>query len=258
LISEFVQFFNECNDLESDTKERAKSKKYQNMIEPMRKLIKKIGIQKPQDLGFNIEDEIKKQTKSTKEPVGFDIDTPIESSSGFTGQGVKRKGVYYMNTQTGKFGDLHINPNKLLFKNILEFKKKNGKVITHDLTKKEANDLYALLTKRFNTKKRYEDKSIKLFKILMEKSKIPLSQGSNRTNNKKKLLLEIDTTKSKDPNAYLSDQDLIRRLETLIASQGAGNDNILNELSAVLDVLLSRNIINLQQYKDVINAVQNK
>ena len=80
----------------------------------------------------------------------------------------------------------------------------------------------------------------------------------NKTNNKKKLLLEIDTTKSKDPNAYLSDQDLITRLETLIGSHKAGNDNVLNELSAVLDVLLSRNIINLQQYKDVINAVQNK
>jgi len=147
----------------------------------------------------------------------------------------------------GKFGSLYIDMNKLRSKFVLIATKNGKQKMNIKLTKKQAEDLYDLLTKRFNTKKSYTGKSLQVFEDLRNKSDLPVigvhSHKKNLTGNSHK---------------YYDDADLKRKLEILIASRRAGSDSpkFLEEITSILDVLLGRKIIDIADYNTALKALK--
>jgi len=147
----------------------------------------------------------------------------------------------------GKFGSLYIDMNKLRSKFVLIATKNGKQKLNIKLTKKQAEDLYDLLTKRFNTKKSYTGKSLQVFEDLRNKSDLPVigvhSHKKNLTGNS---------------HQYYDDADLKRKLEILIASHRAGSDSpkFLEEITSILDVMLGRKIIDIADYKTALKALK--
>lgn len=148
----------------------------------------------------------------------------------------------------GVFGDLIIDPDMLARHRLRVLKKTKGGA--HRLIMKEETDkdLVDLLTKRFNKRRKYSDRSIEQFSKLVKKSNLPvadmsgkysLAMGSGPRGYQggcmESKIVKIVT----DPNA------LIERMALLIGSIESGNTSphIRNEVMEIIDILLTRGAI---------------
>ena len=119
----------------------------------------------------------------------------------------------------GQYGNLIIDVPKLMGQLHLIAKKDGNKV----LDKKVYFDTIDLLTKRFNSKKKYSDLSKMVFNQLNKISEIPIHRSSQKY------------SKIGSGVVYYNDtNDLIDRMELLGGSILAGNDGIKSEFSTIL------------------------
>ena len=117
---------------------------------------------------------------------------------------------------------------------------KNGKKV---YDKQADFDTLDLLTKRFNSKKKYSELARSVFNDLNKLSEIPIHQTS-----KKYSKLGSGVVYYNNP------QDLLSRLELLGGSISAGNNSnaVREEFSNIVHKLNKLNIINNEQMNDLI------
>jgi hypothetical protein len=169
---------------------------------------------------------------------------PIFKKQEQEGQGLNQKprNAYKLDLSTGKFGKLHINV-PLLMTTLTLIAYINKKKI---LEEKIDPDLIYLLTKRFNPKKQYSSKSVELFKKLVE-----LSELNPATYSQKLSIFRGGAVPACSKQYYSSFDELVDRLSLLTASAQAGNTSIdvKNEISEILDILLSNKCIEEKDYQ---------
>jgi len=147
------------------------------------------------------------------------------------GQGLKMIG--------NKFGSLIINPDALA-SGRLYVSTKDGAVL---MDEKSDRSLYDLLTKKFSKSHKYSKTAIETFKKLATLAGISLYRGRS---SKSRML--GGAIYYNDPN------DLVGRLNLLVASKHAGNTGVDNEISDIIDELLRKSHI----LKDVAIQLYNK
>ena len=147
------------------------------------------------------------------------------------GQGLKMIG--------NKFGSLIINPDALA-SGRLYVSRKDGTVL---MDEKSDRSLYDLLTKKFSKSHKYSKTAIETFKKLATLAGISLYRGRS---SKSRML--GGAIYYNDPN------DLVGRLNLLVASKHAGNTGVDNEISDIIDELLRKSHIS----KDVAIQLYNK
>ena len=147
------------------------------------------------------------------------------------GQGLKMIG--------NKFGSLIINPDALA-SGRLHVSRKDGTVI---MDEQSDRSLYDLLTKKFSKSHKYSKNAIETFKKLATLAGISLYRGRS---SKSRML--GGAIYYNDPN------DLVSRLNLLVASKHAGNTGVDNEISDIIDELLKKSYIS----KDVAIQLYNK
>ena len=134
----------------------------------------------------------------------------------------------YKISSGGKYGNLIIDVPKLMGQLHLVAKKDSEKV----LDKKVDFDTIDLLTKRFNSKKKYSDLSKMVFNQLNKLSEIPIHRSSKKF------------SKIGSGIVYYNDtNDLIDRMELLGGSILAGNDGAKSEFSEIVHKLFQLGII---------------
>ena len=111
------------------------------------------------------------------------------------------------------------------------------------LDKKIDFDTIDLLTKRFNSKKKYSDLSKMVFNQLNNLSEIPIHRTS-----KKFSKLGAGVVYYNDTN------DLINRMELLGGSILAGNDGAKNEFSEIVHKLYQHGIIDNSKLNDLLQV----
>ncbi|KAL9968942.1 hypothetical protein ACROYT_G021094 [Oculina patagonica] len=148
-----------------------------------------------------------------------------------TGDGIRsykqpKRNAYKINN--GQYGGLLINMPRLINEMVIEAVK-DGKMVYEDIADKSLVDL---ITKRFDPKKKYSSKAIKIFNNLNLLSNIP----KHRSSGKSKLI--GGAMIYSDPN------DLMKRLTLLTGSKRAGNTSIVlrNEMWQIIDYLLKQDI----------------
>ena len=186
-----------------------------------------------------VEDTIKGSSEKYNKVV-----LPILKKQEQEGHGLNQKprNAYKLDLSTGKFGKLHINV-PLLMTTLTLVAYRNKKNV---LDEKIDPDLIYLLTKRYNSKKKYSPKSVELFKKLVELSEL------NPAIHSKKLNIFRGGAVSACSKQYFSSLDeLVDRLSLLTASAKAGNTSIdvKNEISEILDILLSNKCIAEKDYQ---------
>ena len=128
----------------------------------------------------------------------------------------------YKISSGGRYGNLMIDVPKLMAQLHLVAKKDDTKVID----KRVDFDTLDLLTKRFNSKKKYSDLSKMVFNELNELSEIPIHRSSKKY------------SKMGSGVVYYNDtNDLIDRMELLGGSILAGNDGAKSEFSEIVHKL---------------------
>ena len=128
----------------------------------------------------------------------------------------------YKISSGGRCGNLMIDVPKLMGQLHLVAKKDNTKVID----KRVDFDTLDLLTKRFNSKKKYSDLSKMVFNELNKLSEIPIHRSSKKY------------SKIGSGVVYYNDtNDLIDRMELLGGSILAGNDGAKSEFSEIVHKL---------------------
>ena len=154
-----------------------------------------------------------------------------------TGKGIRtyrqpKRNAYKINN--GQYGGLLINMPRLINEMVIEAVK-DGKKVYEDIADKSLVDL---ITKRFDPKKKYSSKAIKIFNNLNMLSNIP----KHRSSGKSKLI--GGTIIYSDP------KDLMKRLTLLTGSKRAGNTSIAlrNEMWQIIDYLLKQGVISKEQY----------
>ncbi|KAL9960355.1 hypothetical protein ACROYT_G033802 [Oculina patagonica] len=154
-----------------------------------------------------------------------------------TGDGIRsykqpKRNAYKINN--GQYGGLLINMPRLINEMVIEAVK-DGKMVYEEIADKSLVDL---ITKRFDPKKKYSSKAIKIFNNLNLLSNIP----KHRSSGKSKLI--GGAMIYSDPN------DLMKRLTLLTGSKRAGNTSIVlrNEMWQIIDYLLKQGVIAKTQY----------
>ena len=149
----------------------------------------------------------------------------------------KKRTAYKVNPQNGTYGNLIVDLPKLFgqFKMIAY---KDGKKV---YDKQADFDTIDLLTKRFNSKKKYSDLSRMIFNELNTLSEIPI----HRTSNKYKKL-------GSGVVYYNSPNDLLDRTELLGGSLLAGNDGVKNEFTQIAHTLNKIGVIDNNQLNDLL------
>jgi len=101
-------------------------------------------------------------------------------------------------------------------------------------------DLIYLLTKRYNSKKKYSLESVEVFKKLVELSELNPAIHSQKLN-----IFRGGAVSACSKQYFSSLDELVDRLSLLTASAEAGNTSIdvKNEISEILDILLSNKCI---------------
>ena len=127
-----------------------------------------------------------------------------------TGKGIRtyrqpKRNAYKINN--GQYGGLLINVPRLINEMVIEAVK-DGKKVYEDIADKSLVDL---ITKRFDPKKKYSSKAIKIFNNLNMLSKIP----KHRSSGKSKLI--------GGAIIYSDPKDLMKRLTLLTGNRRAGN-----------------------------------
>ena len=156
------------------------------------------------------------------------------------------KGIYtqpkrnaYKISSGGQYGNLIINVPKLM-KQLHLVAKKNGNKV---LDKRVDFDTLDLLTKRFNSKKKYSDLSKMVFKQLNELSEIPIHRSSKKY------------SKIGSGVVYYNDtNDLIDRMELLGGSILAGNDGVKSEFSEIVHKLFQLGKIDNGKLNDLLKV----
>ena len=128
-----------------------------------------------------------------------------------------KRNAYKMN-QYGQYGGLMIDIPKLMGQLRLVATKDDQKV----LNKKVDFDTIDLLTKRFNSKKKYSDIAKMVFNELNQLSEIPIHKTSNKLKKIGSGVVYFDNI-----------NDLLDRMELLGGSILAGNNGVKNEFSQI-------------------------
>ena len=145
----------------------------------------------------------------------------------------------YKISSGGKYGNLMIDVPKLMGQLHLVAKKDGNKV----LDKKVDFDTLDLLTKRFNSKKKYSDLSKMVFNQLNQLSEIPIHRSSKKY------------SKIGSGVVYYNDvNDLIDRMELLGGSISAGNDGAKSEFSEIAHKLYQIGKIDNNQLNDLLKG----
>ena len=145
----------------------------------------------------------------------------------------------YKISSGGKYGNLIIDVPKLMGQLHLIAKKDDVKV----LDKKVDFDTLDLLTKRFNSKKKYSDLSKMVFNQLNKLSEIPIHRTSKKF------------SKLGSGVVYYNDvNDLIDRMELLGGSILAGNNAVKSEFSEIAHRLYQLGNIDNNQLNDLLKS----
>ena len=145
----------------------------------------------------------------------------------------------YKISSGGKYGNLIIDVPKLMGQLHLVAKKDSNKV----LDKKVDFDTIDLLTKRFNSKKKYSNLSKMVFNELNKLSEIPIHRSSKKY------------SKIGSGIIYYNDvNDLIDRMELLGGSIMAGNDGVKNEFSEIVHKLFQLGKIDNGKLNDLLKV----
>ena len=157
----------------------------------------------------------------------------IKKGSGYT----QPKRNAYKISSSGKYGGLMIDIPKLMGQLRLVATKDKRKV----MDKKVDFDTIDLLTKRFNSKRKYSDIAKMVFDELNQLSEIPINKSSKKF---KKLGSGV---------VYFNDaNDLIDRMELLGGSILAGNNGVKEEFSQIAHKLNQLGLINNKQLIDLL------
>ena len=139
----------------------------------------------------------------------------------------------------GQYGNLVIDVPKLIGQLRL-LAKKDGKTVIDKLVDFDTIDL---LTKRFNSNKRYSDLSKMMFNELNRLSEIPIHRSSNKF------------SKLGSGVVYYNDaNDLMDRLQLLGGSILAGNNAVKDEFSQIAHKMLQLGIIGKKKLNDLLNV----
>ena len=158
----------------------------------------------------------------------------------------KASGIYtqpkrnaYKISQRGQYGGLVIDLPKL-YGHLNVVAHKNGQKV---YDKQADFDTLDLLTKGFNSKKKYSELARSVFNDLNRLSEIPIHRTS-----KKYSKLGIGVVYYNNP------QDLLSRLELLGGSMSAGNDSsdVREEFTNIVHLLNKLNVINNNQMNDLL------
>ena len=152
----------------------------------------------------------------------------------------KKRNAYKID-QNGQYGGLIIDLPKL-YGHLKVIAHKNGPEGLVKVYDKQADfDTLDLLTKRFNSKKKYSDLSKKIFDELNQISGIPI----HRTSSKFKKI-------GQGVIYYNNPNDLLDRMELLGGSILAGNDGVKKEFTQIAHTLNKIGVINNNQLNDLI------
>lgn len=158
----------------------------------------------------------------------------------------KASGIYtqpkrnaYKISQRGQYGGLVLDLPKL-YGHLNVVAHKNGQKV---YDKQADFDTLDLLTKRFNSKKKYSELARSVFNDLNRLSEIPI----HRTSIKYSKL-------GSGVVCYNNPQDLLSRLELLGGSMSAGNDSsdVREEFTNIVHLLNKLNVINNKQMNDLL------
>ena len=139
----------------------------------------------------------------------------------------------------GQYGNLIIDVPKLMGQLHLVAKKDGEKL----LDKKVDFDTLDLLTKRFNSKKKYSDLSKMVFNQLNKLGELPIHRTSKKF------------SKLGSGVVYYNDtNDLINRMELLGGSIMAGNDGAKSEFSEIAHKLFQLGMIDTRKLNDLLQA----
>ena len=145
----------------------------------------------------------------------------------------------YKISSGGQYGNLIIDIPRLMRQLHLVAKKDGNKV----LDKKVDFDTIDLLTKRFNSKKKYSDLSKMVFNKLNKLSEIPIHRSSKKY------------SKIGSGIVYCNDvNDLIDRMELLGGSIMAGNDGVKSEFSEIVHKLFQLGKIDNGKLNDLLKV----
>ena len=148
----------------------------------------------------------------------------------------KKRNAYKV-SQNGQYGGLVVDLPKL-FGNLKVVSHKNGQKV---YDKQADFDTIDLLTKRFNSKKKYSNLSRMIFDELNQLSEIPI----HRTSNKFKRM-------GSGVIYYNNPNDLIDRMELLGGSILAGNDGVKKEFTQIAHTLNNLGVINNNQLNNLL------
>ena len=155
-----------------------------------------------------------------------------------TGYAQPKRNAYKISSG-GRYGSLIIDVPKLMGQLHLVAKKDENKV----LDKKVDFDTLDLLTKRFNSKKKYSDISKMVFNQLNKLSEIPIHRSSKKY------------SKIGSGVVYYNDtNDLIDRMELLGGSILAGNDGAKSEFSEIVHKLFQLGKIDNGKLNDLLKV----
>ena len=145
----------------------------------------------------------------------------------------------YKISSGGQYGNLIIDIPKLMGQLHLVAKKDGEKV----LDKKVDFDTLDLLTKRFNSKKKYSDLSKMVFNQLNKLSEIPIHRTSKKF------------SKLGSGVVYYNDiTDLVDRMELLGGAIMSGNDGARSEMSEIVHKLFQLGKIDNNQLNDLLKS----
>ena len=155
----------------------------------------------------------------------------------------KKRNAYKID-QNGQYGGLIIDLPKL-YGHLKVIAHKNGPEGLVKVYDKQADfDTLDLLTKRFNSKKKYSDLSKKIFDELNQISGIPI----HRTSSKFKKM-------GQGVIYYNNPNDLLDRMELLGGSILAGNDGVIKEFTQIAHTLNKIGVINNNQLNDLLKII---
>ena len=155
-----------------------------------------------------------------------------------TGHTQPKRNAYKISSG-GKYGNLIIDVPKLMGQLHLVARKDSNKV----LDKKVDFDTIDLLTKRFNSKKKYSNLSKMIFNEMNKLSEIPIHRSSKKY------------SKIGSGIIYYNDvNDLIDRMELLGGSIMAGNDGVKSEFSEIVHKLFQLGKIDNGKLNDLLKV----